>query len=121
MVFEEQGSAVGARAGRTNGDGTVPAADAADAAGAAKGTLPSVDVVIPTRDRPELLRRAIKHVVGQRYEGAINVTVVFDQSDVDLSIEMQEPLRSVRVVVISCVSCSSRASRCRSLEGCAAC
>ncbi len=39
---------------------------------------PSVDVVIPTRDRPELLRRAVESVLAQEYAGALSVTIVFD-------------------------------------------
>jgi glycosyltransferase involved in cell wall biosynthesis len=42
---------------------------------------PSVSVVVPTRDRPELLRRAVAAVLGQRYEGFVECIVVFDQSD----------------------------------------
>ena len=40
---------------------------------------PSISVVVPTRDRPELLRRALTSIVGQRYDGDIEVIVVFDQ------------------------------------------
>ena len=41
----------------------------------------TVSVVIPTRDRPELLRRAIRSVFAQTYEGDIEVLVVFDQEE----------------------------------------
>jgi glycosyltransferase involved in cell wall biosynthesis len=59
------------------------AAAAGDANGArptpiAVGEWPSVTVVIPTRDRPELLRRAVRSVVGQRYGGSIECVVVVD-------------------------------------------
>jgi glycosyltransferase involved in cell wall biosynthesis len=40
---------------------------------------PSISVIIPTRQRPELLRRAVTSVVDQGYEGEIEVIVVFDQ------------------------------------------
>jgi len=40
---------------------------------------PSISVVVPTRDRPELLRRSLTSIVGQRYDGDIEVIVVFDQ------------------------------------------
>lgn len=40
---------------------------------------PSISVVVPTRDRPELLRRSLASIVGQRYDGDIEVIVVFDQ------------------------------------------
>ena len=46
--------------------------------------LPSVSVVIPTRDRPVLMRRAVEAVLAQRYEGEVECLVVFDQSDPEL-------------------------------------
>jgi glycosyltransferase involved in cell wall biosynthesis len=45
---------------------------------------PTVSVVVPTRDRPELLRRAVAAILGQTYKGPIECLVVFDQSDPDL-------------------------------------
>jgi glycosyltransferase involved in cell wall biosynthesis len=45
---------------------------------------PSVSVVVPTRDRPELLRRAVTAILGQDYPGTVECVVVFDQSDPDL-------------------------------------
>jgi glycosyltransferase involved in cell wall biosynthesis len=45
---------------------------------------PLVSVVVPTRDRPELLRRAVTAILGQTYRGPIECVVVFDQSDPDL-------------------------------------
>jgi glycosyltransferase involved in cell wall biosynthesis len=42
---------------------------------------PSVSVVIPTRDRPALLRRALEAVCAQQYEGEVECIVVFDQAD----------------------------------------
>ncbi|MEU4621590.1 glycosyltransferase family A protein [Actinoplanes sp. NPDC023801] len=44
---------------------------------------PSVGVVIPTRNRPELVRRAIAAVRGQRYPGELKVVVVYDQTEPD--------------------------------------
>ena len=46
---------------------------------------PLVSVVVPTRDRPELLRRAVAAILGQTYEGPVECVVVFDQSDPDLA------------------------------------
>lgn len=43
--------------------------------------LPPVSVVIATRDRPQLLRRAVASVLAQRYQGDIEVLAVFDQSE----------------------------------------
>lgn len=42
---------------------------------------PAVSVVVPTRDRPELLIRAVRSILDQRYAGDIEVLVVFDQSE----------------------------------------
>ncbi len=47
----------------------------------ASGLFPSVSVVIPTRDRPDLLRRAVTAVLAQDYGGTIECLVVFDQSE----------------------------------------
>ncbi len=43
--------------------------------------LPAVSVVIATRDRPELLRRAVQSAFDQTYAGDIEVVLVFDQSE----------------------------------------
>ncbi len=48
---------------------------------------PSVAVVIATRDRPELLRRAVAAVLDQRYPGSIEVLAVFDQSEPEPDLE----------------------------------
>ena len=45
---------------------------------------PVVSVVVPTRDRPELLRRAVTAILSQTYPGPVECLVVFDQSDPDL-------------------------------------
>lgn len=44
------------------------------------GPWPSVSVVIPTRDRPELVARAIDSVLGQDYRGSIECIVAFDRT-----------------------------------------
>jgi glycosyltransferase involved in cell wall biosynthesis len=59
---------------------------------------PAVDVVIPTRNRPELLRRAIAAVLAQDYPGDIRVIVVHDQSRRDDSVSRDDPHRSVMVI-----------------------
>lgn len=61
-------------------------------------SAPSVSVVVATRDRPELLRRAIASITTQRHRGPIEVVVVFDQSDPDESLEQRSGDRRVRVV-----------------------
>ena len=47
----------------------------------AEAALPSVSVVVATRDRPELLHRAVAAILGQTYAGRLQCVVVFDQSD----------------------------------------
>lgn len=61
-------------------------------------TLPTVDVVIATHNRPELLRIAIDAVLTQTYKGKITCYLVFDQSEPDKSLERHEPTREVIVV-----------------------
>lgn len=60
-------------------------------------TLPSVTIVIPTHDRPALLRRAIASVIEQDYPGETDVVVVFDRAVPDpvLLEEFPEGLRVV--------------------------
>jgi len=41
-------------------------------------TRPAVTVVIPTHDRPELMKRAVQSVLDQDYDGPIEIIVVFD-------------------------------------------
>lgn len=48
---------------------------------------PSVGVVVPTRDRPELLRRAVAAIADQTYGGLIETVVVHDGTPPDLSLE----------------------------------
>jgi glycosyltransferase involved in cell wall biosynthesis len=49
----------------------------------------AVSAVIPTRDRPELLRRAIAAVLAQDHPGPIEVVVVSDRSEPDESLARQ--------------------------------
>ena len=51
---------------------------------------PAVDVIVPTRDRKELLRRCIDAILAQEYPGDIRVLVVHDQSEPDRSVERVE-------------------------------
>ena len=57
---------------------------------------PTVSVVIPTRDRPHLLKRAVTSVLGQSYPGAIECIVVFDRSEVALPATDVGEARSMR-------------------------
>jgi glycosyltransferase involved in cell wall biosynthesis len=61
-------------------------------------TLPEVDVVIATHNRPELLRVALAGVRRQTYSGPIRTTLVFDQSEPDVSLAEAEGNRPVVVV-----------------------
>jgi glycosyltransferase involved in cell wall biosynthesis len=61
-------------------------------------TEPSVSVVVATRDRPALLRHALDTILGQDYDGSIEVVVVYDQADPDESIATDQGTRSVRVL-----------------------
>jgi glycosyltransferase involved in cell wall biosynthesis len=59
---------------------------------------PAVDVVIATRDRPEMLRAAVDSVLGQDYPGPITCVVVFDRTEPDPSLELTDGDRRVVVV-----------------------
>ncbi|HEU4421593.1 MAG TPA: glycosyltransferase family A protein [Pilimelia sp.] len=61
-------------------------------------THPSVTAVVPTRDRPALLRAALDAILGQDYPGPVEVVVVYDQSEPDMSLAVSGPHRSVRVI-----------------------
>jgi glycosyltransferase involved in cell wall biosynthesis len=43
--------------------------------------LPDVSVVIATRDRPEMMRQAVRSALEQEYDGSIQVVLVYDQSE----------------------------------------
>ena len=59
---------------------------------------PSVDVIVPTRDRPELLRETIDAILSQDYPGRVRVLVVYDQSEPDLSLTRGDTVRPVEVI-----------------------
>lgn len=59
---------------------------------------PSVTVIVPTRDRPDMLARAVRSIIGQSYPGEIECVIVFDQSDpAEVNVELC-PGRQVRVL-----------------------
>lgn len=60
--------------------------------------LPSVDTVVATRDRPELLRETLAAIAAQDYDGVITTVVVFDQTERDLSLAIPGTNRPVMVV-----------------------
>jgi len=59
---------------------------------------PDLSVVICTRDRPELLRRAIAAVRDQTFPGVVETVVVFDRSEPDLALEVSDGSRPVKVL-----------------------
>ncbi len=59
---------------------------------------PSVSVVIPTRDRPQLLQRALDSAIGQDYDGDIEVLVVFDRQEPTLTDREYRPGRRLKVL-----------------------
>lgn len=54
--------------------------------------VPDIDVVVPTRDRPELLRECIRAILTQEYPGPIRVIVVYDQSEPDSTLSAEPDL-----------------------------
>jgi len=62
-----------------------------------ENTLPRVDVVVATRNRPELLRVALAAIWNQTYAGEIVCTVVFDQCDPDETVARTSPTRTIQV------------------------
>jgi glycosyltransferase involved in cell wall biosynthesis len=58
--------------------------------------FPAVSVVVATRHRPELLRRAVSSILGQDYPGVVECVVVFDQSEPDVGWGELEGQRRLR-------------------------
>jgi glycosyltransferase involved in cell wall biosynthesis len=58
---------------------------------------PSVTVVIPTVNRPEMLDRAVSAVLAQDYLGAVECLVVFDHVEPTLESQQMSPTRKVVV------------------------
>jgi glycosyltransferase involved in cell wall biosynthesis len=57
-----------------------------------------VIVIVPTRDRPVMLARAVQSIIGQSYPGDIECVIVFDQSDpAEVNVELP-PGRQVRLL-----------------------
>ncbi|WP_168929503.1 glycosyltransferase family 2 protein [Nocardioides sp. GY 10113] len=58
----------------------------------------AVSVVVPTHNRPELMRRAVASVLAQEYDGEIEVIVVFDACEIEApEVDVPEG-RTLRVV-----------------------
>lgn len=59
---------------------------------------PSVSAIVATRNRPELLERAVRAIIGQSYPGELECVVVFDQSE-PVAMQVQVPAgRQLRLV-----------------------
>lgn len=61
--------------------------------------VPTVSVVVATRDRPDMLRAAVASILDQNYLGDIEVVVVFDQSEpvpVPARVGRRRRLRTIR-------------------------
>lgn len=59
---------------------------------------PEVTVVVPTRDRPRLLRRTLRSIAEQDYPGRITTLVVFDHDRPDHGLAREGGRRPVRVL-----------------------
>ncbi|GAB3406199.1 glycosyltransferase [Schumannella luteola] len=62
------------------------------AAVTAPGARSGVSVVIATRGRPELLRSAVRAALAQQHDGAVEVIVVFDQTEIDELGDVEVPV-----------------------------
>lgn len=63
------------------------------------GWRPPVTAIIATFGRPELLRRAVRSIVDQEYEGEIELIVVYDHIAVDPLEDVQvPPHRTIRTI-----------------------
>jgi glycosyltransferase involved in cell wall biosynthesis len=66
---------------------------------AGTGGPPTVGVVVPTHDRPELLRETLRSILAQDTTAELDVVVVFDRTTPDASLtELSVPGRRVRVL-----------------------
>lgn len=47
-------------------------------------TAPAVTAVVPTHNRPDLMKRAVESIASQNYDGPLEIVVVFDACEVAL-------------------------------------
>lgn len=59
---------------------------------------PRVSALVPTVNRPDLLRQTLGGIVDQDYPGVIDTLVHFDGTDPDMSLESTSDLRPIRVM-----------------------
>ena len=62
------------------------------------GPHPSVSAVVCTRDRPELLRRAVSSILNQDYPGELECVVGLERCQADLAMPDLPAGRSLRVL-----------------------
>lgn len=58
------------------------------------GITPSVTAVVATHGRGKLLRRALRSIAAQQYDGPLEIIVVFDQSPIDHLEDLRSELPS---------------------------
>ncbi len=63
--------------------------------------LPAVTAVVPTHNRPEMMRRAVQSILDQDYDGDVEVIVVFDACEPFDPVDDVPAGRKVRTVVNS--------------------
>ncbi len=61
--------------------------------------LPAVTAVVPTHNRPELMRLAVQSIIDQTYAGTIDIVVVFDACELKLPDVETGPHRTLTGVV----------------------
>lgn len=59
---------------------------------------PDVTAIVPTHNRPEMMREAVGSVLRQDYPGRIETVIVFDKAEPDMSLTSSDPDRPVRVI-----------------------
>lgn len=60
--------------------------------------LPLVTAIVPTKDRPELMKRAVQRIVDQDYAGPIEILVVFDAPEAG-EVDVETPAnRTIRTL-----------------------
>ncbi len=64
------------------------------------GDAPGVDVVVATRNRPEMLRQAVAAVVGQDYAGKVHCHVVYDRCEPDPRVSALAEGRAGRTIEV---------------------
>lgn len=83
---------------KTTSDGFENATNTSSPMGPLSRPAPSVGVVIATHNRPQLMRRALDSVLTQAYDGPIEVVLVYDRCEQDMTTDLSNPKRTIRVL-----------------------